>query len=148
MLAELMADHVFTASLWHLDQAAKHVMFTFKSSMFLWLVAASVPVITSVAYFLASPATETFVKRISVSMHRVAVSALCVGAVLIGMLGSPCQEMEAIFQIFLLPTLACIVYSLWVFQGKKTIHLLQSINLLWLTFALFFGGMAVKGVWP
>lgn len=143
-----MADHVFTASLWHLDQAAKHVMFTFKSSMFLWLVAASVPVITSVAYFLASPATETFVKRISVSMHGVVVSVLCAGAVLVGMLGSPWQETQAIFQFFLLLPLSCIVYSLWVFQGKKTIHLLQLINLSWLAFALFFGGMAVKGIWP
>lgn len=143
-----MADHVFTVSLWHLDQAAKHVMFTFKSSMFLWLVAASVPVITSVAYFLASPATETFVKRISVSMHGVVVSVVCAGAVLVGMLGSPWQETEAIFQFFLLLPLSCIVYSLWVFQGKKTIHLLQLINLSWLAFALFFGGMAVKGVWP
>lgn len=143
-----MTGHIFTASFRHVDQTATRAMFTFKTSMILWLVAAFVPVITSVAYFLASPATETFFKRISVSMHGVVVSVLCAGALLVGMLGSPCQEAEAVFRFFLLLPLACIVYSLWIFQGKKTIHLLQLINLSWLTFALFFAGMAVKGVWP
>ena len=55
-------------------------MFTFKTAMLFWLVAASVPLLTSLVYFRASPSTESLIQRIAVSLHGVAISALCVGA--------------------------------------------------------------------
>lgn len=58
-------------------------MFTFKTAMLFWLVAASVPLLTSLVYFRASPSTESLIQRIAVSLHGVAISALCVGAVLV-----------------------------------------------------------------
>ena len=122
-------------------------MFTFKTAMLFWLVAASVPLITSVAYFLASPATEALAQRIAVSLHGAAVSVLCVGAVLIGMLGSPRPELGETFHFLLLVPIALVIYSLWRFRSKRAIHLLQGINVLWLALAFIFGGMAVTGVW-
>lgn len=122
-------------------------MFTYKTAMLFWLVAASVPLATSIVYFRASPSTESFTQRIAVSLHGAVVSALCIGAVLIGMLGSPRQEFGEIFRLLLVVPVVLVAYSLLRFRGKRAIHLLQGINLLWLAFAFFLGGMAVTGVW-
>jgi hypothetical protein len=122
-------------------------MLTFKTAMLFWLVAASVPLLTSLAYFRASPLTESFSQRIAVSLHGAAISALCIGAVLVGMAGAPRAEFGEIFRSLLLVPIFLVIYSLWRFQGRRAIHLLQGINLLWLAFAFFFGGMAVTGVW-
>lgn len=115
--------------------------------MVFWLVAASVPLVTSLVYFRASPPTESLTQRIAVSLHGASISALCIGAVWVGMIGAPRPELGAIFRFLLVVPLALVAYSLWHFHGKRAIHLLQGINLLWLTFAFFLGGMAVTGVW-
>ncbi len=122
-------------------------MFTFKTAMVFWLVAPSVPLVTSLVYFLASPATESLAQRIAVSLHGAAVSALCFGAIFVGMFGSPRPEFGETFLHLLAVPVALIAYSFWRFHGNKAVHLLQSINLLWLAFAFLFGGMAVTGVW-
>jgi hypothetical protein len=122
-------------------------MFTFKTAMVFWLLVASMPLVTSLAYFRASPATESLAQRTAVSLHGVAVSVLCSGAILVGMVGSPRPEFGETFRLLLVVPLAFIAYSLWHFHGKRAVHLLQSINLLWLAVAFFLGGMAVTGVW-
>jgi hypothetical protein len=122
-------------------------MFTFKVAMVFWLVAASVPLVTSLVYFRTSPPTDSLIQRIAVSLHGVTVFVLCVGAVLVGMIGSPRQELGAIFQLLLFVPLGLVAYSIRHFHGKRAIHLLQAINLLWLAFASFLGRMAVTGVW-
>jgi hypothetical protein len=122
-------------------------MFTFKTAMVFWLVAASVQLVTSLVYFRASPATESLAQRIAVSLHGAAVSVLCVGAILVGMIGSPRPEFGETFRLLLVVPVALIAYSFWHFHGKRAVHLLQSINLLWLAFAFLLGGMAVTGVW-
>lgn len=122
-------------------------MFTFKTAMLFWLLIASVPLITSFVYFSASPSTEKLVQRIAVSLHGATIALLCVGAVLVGMIGAPRPELGEIFRFLLLVPIALVIYSLWRFRGQRTIHLLQSINLLWLAFAFFLGSMAVTGVW-
>jgi len=122
-------------------------MFAFKTAMVFWLVAASVPLVTSFVYFRASPPAESLTQRIAISLHGVAVSVLCVGAVLVGMIGSPRPELGVVFRLLLVVPFALVAYSLWHFHGKRAIHLLQGINLLWLAFAFFLGSMAVTGVW-
>ena len=122
-------------------------MFTFKVAMVFWLVAASVPLVTSLVYFRTSPPTDSLIQRIAVSLHGVTVFVLCVGAVLVGMIGSPRQELGATFQLLLFVPLGLVAYSIRHFHGKRAIHLLQAINLLWLAFASFLGRMAVTGVW-
>ena len=122
-------------------------MFTFKVAMVFWLVAASVPLVTSLVYFRTSPPTDSLIQRIAVSLHGVTVFVLCVGAVLVGMIGSPRPELGATFQLLLFVPLGLVAYSIRHFHGKRAIHLLQAINLLWLAFASFLGRMAVTGVW-
>ena len=122
-------------------------MFTFKVAMVFWLVAASVPLVTSLVYFRTSPPTDSLIQRIAVSLHGVTVFVLCVGAVLVGMIGSPRQELGATFQLLLFVPLGLVAYSIRHFHGKRAIHLLQAINLLWLAFASFLGRMAVTDVW-
>ena len=122
-------------------------MFTFKVAKVFWLVAASVPLVTSLVYFRTSPPTDSLIQRIAVSLHGVTVFVLCVGAVLVGMIGSPRQELGATFQLLLFVPLGLVAYSIRHFHGKRAIHLLQAINLLWLAFASFLGRMAVTGVW-
>ena len=122
-------------------------MFTFKSAMLFWLLASSVPLATSFVYFRASSSSSSLAQRIAVSLHGAAVSALCVAAVLVGMVGTPRPAFGEPFRLLLFVPIALSVYSLWRFQGNKAIHLLQGVNLLWLALAFFFGGMAVTGVW-
>ena len=122
-------------------------MFTFKVAMVFWLVAASVPLVTSLVYFRTSPPTDSLIQRIAVSLHGVTVFVLCVGAVLVGMIGSPRQELGATFQLLLFVPLGLVAYSIRNFHGKRAIHLLQAINLRWLAFASFLGRMAFTGVW-
>lgn len=123
-------------------------MVTFKSAMLFWLLASAVPLLTSLVYFRASPSTEPLAQRIAVSLHGVAVSALCIAAVLVGMLGTPSPAFAEPFRLLLFVPVVLALYSLWRFQGNRAIHLLQSINLIWLALAFYFGVMAVTGVWP
>lgn len=123
-------------------------MFTFKSAMLFWLLASSVPLLTSLAYFRASPVTESLVQRISVSLHGAAVSALCIAAVLVGMVGTPSPAFAEPFHLLLFVPVVLVLYSFWRFRGNRATHLVQSINLLWLALAFVFGSMAVTGVWP
>ena len=125
----------------------RRTMFTFKSALLFWLLASSVPLLTSLAYFRASPVTDSLAQRISVSLHGVTVSALCIAAVLVGMVGTPRPSLAEPFHLLLLVPVVLALYSFWRFRGNKAIHLLQSINLLWLALASFFGSMAVTGVW-
>lgn len=115
--------------------------------MLFWLLASSVPLLTSLAYFCASPATEPLAQRIFVSLHGVAVSALCIAAVLVGMVGTPRPSLAEPFHLLLFVPVALAFYSFWRFRGSRAIHLLQGINLLWLALTFFFGSMAVTGVW-
>ena len=122
-------------------------MFTFKTAMLFWLVVASVPLVTSLVYFRASPSSQSLANRIAVSLHGVTISALCIVAILVGMLGTPRPAFAEPFHLMLLVPVILTLYSFWRFRGNKAIHLLQSINMLWLAFAFFFGSMAVTGVW-
>lgn len=122
-------------------------MFTFKTAMLFWVVIALAPLIISFVYFHASPDTESFTRRIGVSLHGATISIILIGAVMVGMVGTPHPALGKTFCFLLLVPIILIIYSLWCFQGNKAIHLLQSINLLWLFFTFAFGGMAVTGVW-
>ena len=122
--------------------------FTHTTAMFFWSALALPPVIASVAYFRTSPSTEPLAQRLAVSAHGIAISVLCLSALLIGGFGHSQQEFGVFFRSFCWVPVFLIAYSFWRFRGKKSIHLLQVINLIWLFFAVVLGGMAVTGVWP
>lgn len=88
--------------------------------------------------------TEPLAQRIPISVHGAFIAVLCIGAVLVGMVGSPRPELGETFRLLLLAPIALVVYSLWHFRGKRAVHFLQGINLLWLAFAFFLGGMGVS----
>jgi hypothetical protein len=122
-------------------------MLTFNIAMVVCLLASFIPLVSSFVYFRASPSTSSFAQRLAVSMHGAAVSALCMAAILVGMLGTPRPAFSEPFRFLLLVPVALSVYSLWYFQGNKRLHLLQIVNLLWLGLAFFLGSMAVTGLW-
>ena len=122
--------------------------FTHATAMFFWSALALPPVIASVAYFRTSPSTEPLAQRLAVSAHGIAISVLCLSALLIGGFGHSQQEFGVFFRSFCWVPVFLIAYSFWRFRGKKSIHLLQVVNLIWLFFAVVLGGMAVTGVWP
>ena len=122
-------------------------MFTLMTVKLFWLLVALPPLITSFVYFQASPATESLAQRIGVSLHGATISIILIGAVLVGMVGAPDPAFGEKFCFILLVPIILIIYSFWRFLGNKAVHFLQVINLLWLFFTFFVGGMAVTGNW-
>jgi hypothetical protein len=109
--------------------------------------AALPPLMVSVAYLLASPPSVPFAQRFAVSVHGAAIALLFIGALLTTSLGHSKQEYGQLYGLLLLVPAASIVYSVWRFTGRKWLHLLQIINLIWLVLAFFIGGMAVTDLW-
>lgn len=116
-------------------------------AMLFWVALALVPLGVSVAYLGAAPRDRSLVQRLITSAHGAALSVLWLGALLVGVLGTPLQSnWEVLGSVCLLP-LALIVHSLWQYGGSKWVHALQLVNVVWLLALLVFGRMAVTGVW-
>ena len=130
-----------------LEARAMSPTFNFNTAMLFWLVVGLPPLITSFVYFQASSATESITQRIGVSLHGATLSIIFIGAVLVGMLGTPDPAFGKTFCFLLLVPIVLIIYSFWGFQGNKVVHFLQVYNLFWLFFTFFFGGMMVTGQW-
>ena len=109
--------------------------------------AALPPFMVSMAYLWASPPSVPFAQRFAVSMHGAAIAVLFIGALLTTSYGQPKQEYGQFYVLLLLVPAASILYSVWRFTGRKWLHLLQIINLIWLVLAFFIGGMAVTDLW-
>ena len=93
------------------------------------------------------PPSVPFAQRFAVSMHGAAIAVLFIGALLTTSYGQPKQEYGQFYVLLLLVPAASILYSVWRFTGRKWLHLLQIINLIWLVLAFFIGGMAVTDLW-
>ena len=123
-------------------------MYTHTTAMLFWSMLSLPSLIVSGAYFFASPKTESLLQKLSVSAHGVLISALYLSALLVGGFGHPRQEYGSTFVALLWLPAIFIAYSFWRFNGKKSTHLLQIINLIFLLFTAAFSGMPVTGVWP
>lgn len=119
----------------------------FQFALVLWWAAALPPLMVSIAYLYASPPSVPPAQRVAVSVHGAAIALLFLGAMLFGAFGGPKQEYGEIYSLLLLLPIESIVYSLMRFTGKKWIHILQAINLIWLIMTFFVGGMAVTNAW-
>lgn len=122
--------------------------FTHTTAMLFWCALSLPPVLVSVSYYLGSPRTETVTHKWLVSLHGVSISALCLAAVLVGGFGNPQQENWPLFGFLCLAAALLVVYAVVRFRGRKLLHGLQLINILWLVFAVVLGRMAVTGTWP
>ena len=122
-------------------------MFAFSTVLIVWGVLALIPLLTSLAYFRASPPADQLSNRLAVSAHGIFIFALSSMALLIPIMGLEHQKYGEPFRwLCWLPVLA-IAYSFWGFNGKKKVHWLQVINLIWLFVIFVFGQMAVTGIW-
>jgi hypothetical protein len=122
-------------------------MFAFPTVLVVWGVLALIPLLTSLAYFLASPSADRLSKRLAVSAHGIFIFVLSFIALSIPVLGLEHQKYGQPFRwLCWLPVLA-IAYSFWGFNGKKMVHWLQAINFIWLFAIFIFGQMAVTGIW-
>lgn len=122
-------------------------MFTQTTAALTWLLASLPPLVASVVYFRMSAPETSRAQRLLVSAHGVAITGLCVGAVLIGMLGFHNPAYRTPFTVFCLVAFGLMVYGVVRFRGKRLAHLSQLINAIWLLLACVLGGMAVSGAW-
>jgi hypothetical protein len=109
--------------------------------------AALPPLLVSIAYFWASPHSLSFSQRVAVSVHGAAIALLFIGALLTTSYGHAKQEYGQLYGVLLLVPVVFILYSVWRFTGRKWLHILQVVNLIWLVLAFFIGGMAVTDLW-
>jgi hypothetical protein len=122
-------------------------MWTYQSAMVFWALLAAIPLMTSVAYFRASPVATPLAQRVGASVHGLFIALLHLGAVYIAAAQLHGDQYGTPFFVLCLVAVALVGYSFWAFRGKKQVHWLQAINILWLFGLLFLGGMAVTGRW-
>ena len=115
--------------------------------MAIWVIASSIPLAISAAFFVLSPATDPLSQRILVSAHGASITLLCLVAFLVGTFGNPRQEFREPFMWSFLVPLILIGLSLFAFNGKKRLLFLHIINFAWLFVAFTIGSMAITGVW-
>ena len=122
-------------------------MFSHTSATIFWLFMSLPPLGVSITYYRLSPAAIPFGQKLLVSAHGAFITGLCVSAVLIGMFGTPSRSCFNLFAVFCLAALSLSIFGVVRFQGRRSVHLAQIINAMWLSAAFLFGGMAVSGVW-
>ena|ERR1035437_400095 len=111
------------------------------------LLAPIVALVISAAYFMSSPLSKPLSKRILASAHGVVITAIYMGAMTIFWAQKANPKFITPFLFSLLIPLFLIAVSFFVYQGRKTIHSLQLLNLLCLGWTFFIGSMAVTGDW-
>lgn len=112
----------------------------------IWLILCAIPVAVSLVYFRSSPVSETLSYRLLVSAHGAAISMLSFAAFFIGTF-TPRQNYAEPFAWLLLAPVILIVLSFIGFNGRKLIHFLQLVNVVWLFFLFTLGSMAISGTW-
>ena len=122
-------------------------MWTFQNSVVFWAALVILPLLTSVVYFRASPASTSLPQRVATSAHGLCIALLHLTAVFIAAAQLHGDQNGKPFFILCLTAAALIAYSFWAYRGNKGVHWLQAINISWLLGLFFFGGMAVTGRW-
>ena len=122
-------------------------MSAYLTSKLFAIVLALVPFGVSAAYMCAVSRDCSLVKRLATSAHGAALSVLWLAAILVDMLGKHHRLNWDFFGPACLLPLVLIAYSLWQYDGRRWVHAMQFINIVWLLGFLVFGGMLVNGVW-
>ncbi len=120
------------------------------SAVFAYLQFWLAPLLTLVVsgvYFRASSPNHSLGKKLAVSAHGVVITVLYVGAMVIWWSGGSNPIYERPFLLLLSIPAVLIVYSLFAFRGRLSVHLLQVINIAALAWTYFIGIMAVTGNW-
>jgi len=98
----------------------------------------------SIIYFRNS-GNLTLAEKILVSSHGAAISAVYCVALAIGFSKTYQIRYEEPFEAILIILILATGISMYFFQGKRTVHLLQLMNLTGMYFAYRIGVIAVTG---
>ena len=101
----------------------------------------------SAIYFRASPTDQPLLQILVVSGHGAVIASLYGGALAFSGLGIAKQSYGLPFIGLLLVPVVLVGLSFALFRGRRSVHLLQILNLVCLAWTLFIGGMAVTGEW-
>lgn len=122
-------------------------MFNEVTAIAFWVMLASLPLGVSVAYFCASPPTQSLSQRLATCAHGASISALWIAALLICFFGLGAESNWSVFGPVRWLPFALVIYSLWRYAGTRWMHLLQLINVAWLLAFLGFGRLVVTVAW-
>ena len=115
-----------------------------------WLESWGAPLfasVVSIIYFRISPRAQALWERVTVLAHGASIAALYFGAVSIWWAGASRSSFATPFALASVLPVALIVFSFIRFRGQRTVHFLQTVNLLCFIWTLFAGSMAVTGDW-
>jgi hypothetical protein len=139
-----------SATLGRLSTSVAPISPSFLAVLFGWAQAFLAPLLAlgiSAVYFFTSPSTQSLAKRLLASAHGASIAALYVVAIFISWTHRSSQNLGSIFLPLLAVPLLLIGLSVYLYRGRKAVHLLQIPNLLCLGWTYFVGGMAVTGNW-
>jgi|SRR4030095_1431329 hypothetical protein len=112
-----------------------------------WLESWGAPLfasVVSIIYFRSSPRAQALWERVTVSAHGASIAALYFGAMSIWWAGASRSSFATPFA--LASVLPVALSSRFIrFRGQRTVHFLQTVNLLCFIWTLFVGSMAVTG---
>lgn len=112
-----------------------------------FLLAPLLAIGVSAIYFFTSPKTQPIGSRIAASAHGITIAVIYFFAMAV-FRANKAQPMygSSFVMLQLLPILLAVL-SFFLYKGRKTVHLLQILNLICLVWTFFIGGMAVTGQW-
>lgn len=125
------------------SQSILTVLYTWIQGMLAPVLALSV----SAVYFFTSPKTESLSKRLLASAHGLSIAALYLAAMTIFWTNTAHPKFQIPFLFSLVIPALLIGISFFIYRGNKTVHFLQLLNLLCLSWTFFIGSMAVTGKW-
>jgi hypothetical protein len=99
--------------------------------------------LVSLAYFLASPRSESVRRRLLVSAHGAVIASVWLVVASIG----ERPAWGTAFTLLMLVPLALIGFSFFAFRGRPSVHILQVVNLVALGWTYFIGSMSITGKW-
>ena len=102
---------------------------------------------TSAIYFATSPPNQKLSWKLGASAHGASIAALYVAALVVNEIGSPSPSYGTPFTISLLIPCGLILLSLNLYKGRKSVHVLQLINIVCIAWTFFIGSMAITGNW-
>lgn len=98
-------------------------------------------------YFFTSPAAQALSRRLVASLHGAVIAALYLGALMFNAAGISKPGYGIPFLATSLLPVALIALSFVLYEGRRSLHALQMVNLLCMTWTFFIGGMAITGEW-
>jgi hypothetical protein len=101
----------------------------------------------SIAYFFASPSSQSVPVRLLASSHGAAIALVYVGALIVSTAGIAKPGLAVPFLLALGVPVLLALLSFFVFRGRPLTHALQLVNVACLAWAFFIGTMAITGEW-